>query len=426
MSVDVVSTGSNDSYMKHSIQSLVCTKCNVKYPNIHELLTHQQLERHFACDKCDLFFSAEDDLRTHKRNHHRPELDLECFGCGSHFDRAHTFWRHLENNECKVIFYSDIVKLREKNLKFAQQLELRRSTLDDILQLGESHIKAEDTWASEFGEENAPFEPTTILDPPSRPEVVSPRNVHPLHYRSEDFPLLVTPKKGPTTPNSRRGQWGNTWSNRKAAIAKTPESTPISYTAVPPPISYDTPPAYAPRNATQRPRLNNRIQIVHNSENLTEGDLQSNTLGERIIDPDHPDYNPAVFHNPILGNKKFPNVFTLTKHLRSPAHTGGRVSCICCKKIFSTVANLVGHMESATKCPIREASGFRRALGQATGGIMDFHIRSGMFAIDQKSVQELFNLRSDPTNCPNKSGIDNSDPFVSGQQESYESTEASW
>lgn len=62
---------------------------------------------------------------------HRPELDLECFGCHSHFSRAGAFWEHLENNECKVIFPSDIVRLREKNLEFAKQLELRRLTLDD-------------------------------------------------------------------------------------------------------------------------------------------------------------------------------------------------------------------------------------------------------------------------------------------------------
>lgn len=124
--------------------------------------------------------------------------------------------------------------------------------------------------------------------------------------------------------------------------------------------------------------------------------------------------------------KKFPNVFTLTQHLRSPAHTGGRVSCIRCKKVFTTVAALIGHMETTTKCPIRETDDFRRALGQITGGILDFHIRSGMFTIDQNSVQKLISLRSGPTICLDKTGMEDLDPYASRQPESRESTGSPW
>ncbi|KAJ2972458.1 hypothetical protein NUW58_g9181 [Xylaria curta] len=148
---------------------------------------------------------------------------------------------------------------------------------------------------------------------------------------------------------------------------------------------------------------NSKIRTTQATVNPTENGPHSTTSSGRIIDPNDPDYNPAVFHNEILEKfvcpykscgKKFHNAFTLTQHLRSPAHNGGRISCICCKKICTTVATLIGHMETATNCPIRDTDSFQRALGQITGGIMGYHRRSGMFYIDKSSVEELFNLRS--------------------------------
>ncbi|KAI1131227.1 hypothetical protein F5Y10DRAFT_287437 [Nemania abortiva] len=416
MSIDALSVGSDgsdDSYIKESLQSLVCPKCSVKYPNLHELLTHQRAEQHFVCDKCEQCYWTEDDLRKHKRNYHRPELDLECFGCGSHFDRAHLLWNHFESNECKVIYPSDIARLREKNLEFAQQLELRKATLEDIIQQGESHIKGEHTWASDFGGEI----PEPAMPPTSPPPAAFAltRNAHPLHYRSEDFPVLPTQAKTPKAFNPLGYRSGNSWSNRKATISQTPNKAPVSYNAVPPPTSYDSPPAYASRNAPHSPAHNNRIQTTEAPTNPVEssGPQSTTTLVQRIVDPDHPDYNPAVFHNSLLEKyvcpykscgKKFNNVYALTQHLRSPAHAGGRISCICCKKQFTTVASLISHMETATKCPIRDTDGFRRALGQVTGGILDFHIRSGMFTIDQNSVRRLLEMRSEAS-PPKKSDV---------------------
>lgn len=92
-------------------------------------------------------------------------------------------------------------------------------------------------------------------------------------------------------------------------------------------------------------------------------------------------------------SKKYYDMYSLTRHLQSPAHAGGRMVCICCKKAFPTVANLINHMETATNCRIRDTDDFRRVLGQVTGGILDFHPRSDTFFIDDKSAQELLNLR---------------------------------
>ncbi|KAI0443952.1 hypothetical protein F4803DRAFT_290260 [Xylaria telfairii] len=403
MDADLLSAGSHGSHTIESLQLLLCPKCNVKYPNIHELLTHQGSEMHFACNQCNSCFWTEDGLQDHKRKAHRPELDLECFGCHSHFSRAGAFWQHLENNECKVIFPSDIVRLREKNLEFAKQLELRRLTLDDIMQCEESHIKGDDTWASYSGEELTPTESAVTPDFPSRPAPVAILNAHPLHYRSEDFPVLPIKETPPTESGLGGEQEGNVWINRRAAASQASNSTPASYDAVPPPASYDNPPARAYNNNNEKPVPNTNIRIVQAPVNPAEGGPHGTTSSGRIINPDDPDYNPAVFYNEILQKfvcphkscrKKFDSAFVLTGHLKSPAHNGGRIPCIRCKKNFTTVASLIGHMETTKTCPIRETDGFQRALGQITGGILDFHTRSGMFVIDKKSAQELFNLRS--------------------------------
>ncbi|GAP90578.1 putative c2h2 finger domain protein [Rosellinia necatrix] len=408
MSTDALSAGSdNNSFTEEYIPSLVCPKCNDKYPSIDELLKHQELKRHFVCDACNSSFWTQEGLHGHKRKDHRPVPDLECFGCGSHFTRAAHFWRHFEANECKVIYASDLVKLREKNLEFAKQLELRKLTMDDVLQCTESHITGENTWASESGAGAAHAEPVTAPSFPFRPAPISLINAHPLHYRSEDFPMLPATKSTVAVPSPPRAQNGNVWSNSSARVPRTSSKTTKSYNAVPPPVSYNRlPQARAPQNSIHNPTVNNKIRIIQPSMSPAEGGPHTTTSSGRVIDPDDDDYNPAVFYNSILEQfvcpykscgKKFVDAFKLTRHLRSPTHTGGRISCICCRKVFPTVAGLIGHMESATKCPIRETDGFRRALGQITGGILDFHIRSNMFVIDTNSVRELFNLHSEST-----------------------------
>ncbi|KAI0429491.1 hypothetical protein F5Y09DRAFT_356894 [Xylaria sp. FL1042] len=430
MSTNSLSLKSDHSYAREPIQSLFCTKCNVKYPNIHELLTHQASEKHFACNQCDLCFWNEDGLHDHKRNGHRAELDLECFGCHYHYTRVAAFWEHLESGKCKNIYPSDLVRLREKNLEFAEQLELRKVTLEDIIQHGGIQIKGDDTWASEFVGGTAPANPPPVPDFPSRPAPISPANAHPLYYRREDFPALPISDKAPTTPVSRGAQKENAWSNRKVPASQIFNSTPISYNAVPPPTSYDIVAVNATRNTNDKFTGNNKIRAIQAPLNPAESGTHCTTSSGRIVDHNHPDYNPAVFYNEILEKfvcpyksckKKFYNAYTLTHHLASPAHVGGRISCVCCRRSFSTVAKLIDHMERATRCPVRETDGFRRALGQITGGIIDFHIRSGTFFIDKNSAQELLKLRSTSTTV-----TDNSDASVPQKQKHWESIRTGW
>ena len=67
MSLNALGAKSDHSHEGEPLQSLVCPNCTVKYPNIHELLTHQAAERHFTCDQCPLCFWSEIGLRDHKR-----------------------------------------------------------------------------------------------------------------------------------------------------------------------------------------------------------------------------------------------------------------------------------------------------------------------------------------------------------------------
>ncbi|KAI3336096.1 hypothetical protein F4824DRAFT_509915 [Ustulina deusta] len=376
MSTDALSVGSDHSYERDSLQSLVCTKCNVKYPNTHELLTHQRSERHFACNQCDLCFWTEDGLQDHKRKDHRPDLDLECFGCQSHFTRAGMFWQHLESGHCKAIYPSDIARLREKNLEFAQQLELRKVTIEDIIAHEKSHIKGDDTWASEFGGETAPTEPAATPDFPSRPAPILAGSAHPLYYRSEDFPVLPINQQVPKASIFRKDQKENVWSSRKVPTPWASNNTPISYNAVPPPISYEISSANATKHAINK-FTHNKIRTIQAPTNSAAGGPHGATSSGRIVDPDNPDYNPAVFYNEIL--EKF-------------------------------------------VCPYKSC----RALGQITGGIMDFHIRSGTFFIDNNSVQELFNIRSESVTVVDKKETNYLDTCGPEQQKHSEDIQTGW
>ncbi|KAI0532842.1 hypothetical protein GGR58DRAFT_522440 [Xylaria digitata] len=437
MSADVLSVESDRSCTEESLRSLVCPKCNVRYPNIHELLTHQGSEQHFACNQCSLCFWSENGLRDHKRKDHRPEPDLECFGCKSHFNRAGLFWKHLESGLCKVIYPSDIARLRDKKLEFAKQLELRKVTLDDIIQHAGSHIKGDDTWASYLGEETAPAEPTATAAPslPSRPAPISGGNAHPLYYRSEDFPRLPVNQNIPATPSVLEKRKENIWQSRKAVVSQTSKGTPTSYNAVPPPASYDSSGANHSDHGSHKSPRNTRTQTIQTPTNSTQGEPDDPDSSERIVDPDDPNYNPAVFHNEILEKfvcpykrcgKKFYNVFTLTQHLRSPAHAGGRISCISCKKKHTTVAGLIFHMETSTKCRIRGSDDFRRALGQITGGILDFHDRLDIFFIDKNSVQDLLELRSESMTVSEIKNTEVPSPCSPEQQKHWESPKDGW
>lgn len=138
-----------------------------------------------------------------------------------------------------------------------------------------------------------------IPDTSSRPGPVLGGNAHPLYYRSEDFPVLPTNKE----PAAKRGapteQNKSVWFNHEATVTQTPGNT-NAYNAVPPPAFYDSPPVYAFKSFVQKPVFNSKIQTMQVPVNPAEDGLHCMTSSGRVVDPDHPDYNPVVFHNALL------------------------------------------------------------------------------------------------------------------------------
>ncbi|KAI3321973.1 hypothetical protein HD806DRAFT_545634 [Xylariaceae sp. AK1471] len=430
-----LSTGSNNSFQEESPQSLVCPVCNVQHATIDELLKHQSCNRHFACDECEQCYWTQEGLQLHKRNDHPAHQDLQCPGCQCHFTRVSLFWKHIENSQCRVIFPGDIARQRERKLEFAKQLELRGRGLDDILLQGKSHIKNEDTWASHIEGEAPAAEPMAILNrhpsallPNTRPISITP-DAHPVSYRNEDFPAIPSEQEM------------NAWEEQKVLFPDTSDSTPVTYNAVPPPTSHSTTLAATPRKPIQQPASNNRIQTLPTPANPAESGEHTTTSSGRIVDPNHPDFNAAVFYNSLLNKfvcpykicrKKFNSAHTLVGHLRSPAHTGGRLGCICCKKIFTTPVALIEHMETTTTCAVRDTDNFRRALGDLTGGLIDVDTRSRLrnnttkFVINEKAFRELRSSVSGSNTGLEKKGNEKIHASAQEQQEYWNNPDIHW
>lgn len=176
-----------------------------------------------------------------------------------------------------------------------------------VLSTGESHIKPEHTWASYNEGETAPAEPAPAPDFPSRPGFLLPsgHTAHPMHYRIEDFPVLPfthgakKDTSAPSNPSPGEEQTENVWLHGKS---KAPW-TPPKYNAVPPPNSYDIVPRPSSefKKPIPSPSPNSKIRLIEASSNLvSDKTLNATTTTGRIVDPDHPDYNAAVFHNHIL------------------------------------------------------------------------------------------------------------------------------
>lgn len=168
----------------------------------------------------------------------------------------------------------------------------------EVIQYEDCHIKGEYTWAPKFEGQTASVEPLVTPDTSSRPAHVSAGNAHPLYYRSENFPALPTPNE-PGTPRARTEQETGVWSDHKESITHRSSNT-NGYHAVPPPASYDSLPDYAYKNFVRKPAVNSKIQTMQTHVNPAEDGPHCITSSVLVVDPDHPDYNPAVFHNAIL------------------------------------------------------------------------------------------------------------------------------
>ena len=112
--------------------------------------------------------------------------------------------------------------------------------------------------------------------------------------------MLPNKHKGPTEPGSHLKKQEKAWLNHEAAAFRAPGKGPVSYNTVPPPMSYDASATSEHKNAFNESARNNRIQTGQARKDPGEDGPHDATSSGLIINPDNPDYNPAVFYNELL------------------------------------------------------------------------------------------------------------------------------
>ncbi|KAI1635302.1 hypothetical protein F4809DRAFT_642650 [Biscogniauxia mediterranea] len=356
-----------------------CPKCNLRFETRLDLILHQESQGHFPCDECDRAFHHAQDLADHKESKHRANQNITCPGCDMHFIRAAAWIYHIEELECPVIFPSTIEARRNERLKFAQALkELNPANSEKLYFQPHSVTKGDRTTKTHLA-----YDGHRPHDAPDANKV---------YFRIDDFPRTEAQKfragdskqvdlltgDDPDPIDQKPGDWGN-----------KKDLFPNSHAAVPPPP-----------------------ELVENLRKPGPGASSLRPNGKRIIDPDHPDFNAAVFKNPILGTFKCPHLLCTVKpktakglilHLRSPAHSEVDISCPYCKNLFKTLTAWVAHTESTSSCAIRDTPDYRPALAQVTGGILDIDPTKTLknytpvFKVDETFIKEMSYKRAAPT-----------------------------
>ncbi|KAI1810685.1 hypothetical protein GGS20DRAFT_589296 [Poronia punctata] len=449
---DVPSVGSNNSTVGEPL--LVCSKCGVEFENPDALHRHQTFKGHFACEQCGQTFSVDTDLTSHRTRRHPEDQDLTCPGCHSHFTRLSTFWSHIENHDCKRIFPSHVAMNREKNLQFEKQLKSRSNAMDELFEAAALPAGDEYTWGDE--PDNKP-QPAPVVPPkeaskiPRHPGTTKP-DVHQSLYRPEDFPPITTsdpsnsghgqnrPAKAMALDEPRGEQKKSAWNQgKKWSSTMAPGHRP-SYRSVPPPNSYDNS-RVTTSSVNKESRPNRTIVASAAPTNARGDDQQDGMSGQRIIEPGQTGFNAAVFYNDILEKfvcpyvnclKKFNTANTITKHLDSQAHSGGKLPCFSCGKRYQSVTAVLAHMESTVSCGVRWNDNFPRALSNLTGGLVDIDRRTRLrngefkFVIDLKAYQDICHPTSVPTQPLKKGGQDGVASLVDNLRGCSVRTNAGW
>ncbi|OTA74809.1 hypothetical protein M434DRAFT_279245 [Hypoxylon sp. CO27-5] len=365
-----------------------CPKCRVAFQSKKALFKHQQDAGHLTCDACDQSFHTLEGLMSHRQEDHRALQDLLCPGCDKNFVSAGGWIQHVEIGECTSIFPSDIAEGIPKIMRtITENLRgVKISGEGTVDYSGPSHIK--DVWGDEWKDEET-------YDVERHPEAF-PRTVKQEFYRGGPKQQdLLTGENAESL--EQRPQ--NAWAQKKNLFPEKENTKPIR----PPP---------------------------HLLEQMRQPATLSRPTGERILDPNHPEFNVSLFKDSILEaykcphkacNSKYKTSNGLIGHLKSPAHSGNQFPCPGCRGIFTTAASWVQHVEtvSLTKCRLREKEDvYGLALNAITDGALDIDTLNKL-ADDRVKLKVNENWAS--TKRPSKlAGVVGSEEWLKAKQDELE------
>ncbi|KAI5867238.1 hypothetical protein GGS23DRAFT_612348 [Durotheca rogersii] len=314
-----------------------CNKCGSKFPTKERLDQHQKAKGHSACPNCGASFYAKQPVHTHG-----PQLqDLICPGCDAKFASGADWMVHVENGACPRVFPSDLAGGLDKVLKMKEESisKLKAGEYEILNENTPSHIK--NVWGDEWADEKSP-----TFD---------------VQGHQNDFPRTAMQKfrhgdiaqqdflTGDGIDNLAQDQ-DNAWGQQKKLFAT--EAYKEAYKTVPPP-----------------------------AEDLAQPASASNPTTGRIIDPNHPSFNAALFVDPILDTYKCPHNSCKSKfktstglisHLKSPAHYDIKFNCPGCRAPFVSQSAWIRHAETIgeARCRIRKLHSYGLMIQQITNGAL--------------------------------------------------------
>ncbi|KAK8032234.1 hypothetical protein PG990_001968 [Apiospora arundinis] len=345
------------------MQSHPCPRpgCDKVFTSAADLYQHQYRKSHWTCAKCQINFHDGTTLQKHDAERHLPEAELECPGCNSVFQRPSSLMNHIESDRCAVLKPHMIHKARKRRADFAKGLgSLNPANDGDLfLEVDEKDVNADirpwfqpDRVVRNFVEMNDDDEDLLLMHEPETPKAVTPKDEPDLYLKGiNQAPDLLT-------------------GDNLAALDRAFDEDHAEQDAGP----------WASKENQLFP--NKIFREIEDENQVIPVDMTKRTE-QRVVDPNKPGYNPAVFYEPYFEKykcphlrcgKKFDRSGGLTSHLMGPNHRVGgmRISCPYCFKLFVTMTDAIAHIESANKkCQIRGSDLFREFMANVSGGLID-------------------------------------------------------
>ncbi|KAI0169590.1 hypothetical protein GGR52DRAFT_473644 [Hypoxylon sp. FL1284] len=369
------------------VSQLRCEKCSKAFPNQRQLAVHQLKEGHLVCGVCDQSFHNIQSVSAHRAQAHRHSPNIVCPGCSSAFSTAGLWLQHIERARCTSLFPSDVHRkaagiVRQVNKEWIEEFDSQNASVHVT---GDSHIQ--DSWAAE-------------ADTPRFSVQEKPNDFPQLSEQASDRSNLAANRA-----NHLAQPIGNAWTQRNLFPEKQ------EYTTAPP--------------------------LASAKENLA---LTPRPSGERVIDPNSPGFNAAVFYNPILEvytcphntcNNKSKTVGALVYHLKSPKHTGEKFKCPSCLAVFTSTSAWLQHAETVdlSRCVARESKNFARIVHEMTNGALNIEHVEQIFGgqVEVKLSDDWDTPRQMPVSSQSAQPRQPQEPgFSSGARRDPSTVRSSW